>query len=67
LWSTGRTPPTTFDTERQLAVNGILSGMASTGVDIVLSNDSRQGALSNGQVFIQKTDGWWQFYPGRRP
>ena len=25
-------------------------------------DEPTQAALSNGQVFIQKTDGWWQFY-----
>jgi hypothetical protein len=28
----------------------------------VPGDDSTQAALSNGQIFLQKTDGWWQFY-----
>ena len=28
----------------------------------VPGDDTKQAALSNGQVFIQKTDGWFQFY-----
>jgi hypothetical protein len=28
----------------------------------VPGDDSTQSALSNGQIFIQKTTGWWQFY-----
>ena len=28
----------------------------------VPGNNSTQAALSNGQIFIQKTDGWFQFY-----
>ena len=58
-------PPATFDAGPfgKLAVNGILSGMGLyQGGYRALSNDSQQVALSNGQVFIQKTDGWWQFY-----
>jgi hypothetical protein len=26
------------------------------------TDDTVQGALSNGQIFLQKVDGWWQFY-----
>ena len=26
------------------------------------SDDTAQGALSNGQIFLQKPEGWWQFY-----
>ena len=28
----------------------------------VAGDDSTQAALSNGQIFLQKTEGWWQFY-----
>jgi len=58
-------PPVIFDAGPfgKLAVNGILSGTGLVqGGYRALSNDSTQAALSNGQVWIQKTDGWWQFY-----
>jgi Putative beta-barrel porin-2, OmpL-like. bbp2 len=58
-------PPATFDAGPfgKLAVNGVLSGMGLVqGGYRVQSNDATVAALSNGQVFIQKTDGWWQFY-----
>ena len=28
----------------------------------VPGDDSTQADLSNGQLFLQKADGWWQFY-----
>ena len=28
----------------------------------VPGDDNKQAALSNGQIVIQKTDGWFQFY-----
>ena len=58
-------PPATFDAGPfgKLAVNGILSGMGLVqGGYHVQGNEPRVADLSNGQVFIQKTDGWWQFY-----
>jgi hypothetical protein len=58
-------PPATFDAGPfgKLAVNGIISGTGLyQGGYRSLSTNSQQAALSNGQVFIQKTDGWWQFY-----
>ena len=58
-------PPVTFDAGPfgKLAVNGIISGTGLVqGGYRTGSNESQQAALSNGQVWIQKTDGWWQFY-----
>jgi len=43
-------------------VNGVLSGFGMVQGNHAPGDDSRQAALSNGQVFIQKTDGWFQFY-----
>lgn len=45
-----------------LAVNGFLSGMGLVQNNPVPGDNNRQADLSNGQVFIQKTDGWFQFY-----
>jgi len=45
-----------------IAVNGIVSGMGLVQNNHVPGDDNKQASLSNGQVFIQKTDGWFQFY-----
>ena len=57
-------PPAVFDAGPlgKLAVNGFLSGMGMLQTNHVPGDDNKQAALSNGQVFIQKTDGWFQFY-----
>ena len=57
-------PPVIFDAGPfgKLAVNGVLSGFGMVQSAPVTGDDTRQAALSNGQVFIQKTDGWFQFY-----
>ena len=59
-------PPAIFDAGPlgKLAVNGIISGIGfyqSAHVP-VSGNDRTQAAVSNGQVFLQKTDTWFQFY-----
>jgi hypothetical protein len=56
--------PVTFDAGPfgKLDVTGILSGMGMTQGNWTPGDRSTHGDLSNGQVFIQKTDGWWQFY-----
>ncbi|HMJ62336.1 MAG TPA: outer membrane beta-barrel protein [Bryobacteraceae bacterium] len=46
----------------KVAVNGILSGTGMWQGNHVPGDSNTQAALSNGQVFIQKTDGWFQFY-----
>ena len=57
-------PPAEFEAGPfgKLAVNGFLSGMGLVQNNHIPGDDSKQAALSNGQVFIQKTDGWFQFY-----
>lgn len=62
--TTGGPPPLTFDAGPlgKLAVNGVLDGLGMWTGNYVPGDNSTQAALSNGQVFIQKTDGWWQFY-----
>src|SRR5579863_5043308 len=57
-------PPAIFDAGPfgNIAVNGFLTGMGLVQNNHVPGDDSKQAALSNGQVFIQKTDGWFQFY-----
>jgi hypothetical protein len=43
-------------------VNGILNGYAVGQGNFVPGDKSTQATLGNGQVWIQKTDGWFQFY-----
>jgi hypothetical protein len=43
-------------------MNGILNGMGMWTGNYVPGDNSTQATLGNGQVFIQKTDGWFQFY-----
>ncbi len=45
-----------------LFLNGAVSGMGVWQGNHVPGDNPTQAALSNGQVFIQKTTGWWQFY-----
>jgi Putative beta-barrel porin-2, OmpL-like. bbp2 len=46
----------------KLAINGFVSGMGVFQNNHIPGDSGAQGALSNGQIFIQKTDGWFQFY-----
>lgn len=57
-------PPAAFDAGPlgKLSVNGVLSGMGLWQSNHVPGDNPTQAALSNGQIIIQKTDGWWQFY-----
>ena len=57
-------PPAIFDAGPlgKLAINGFLSGMGSVQSNHVPGDSTSQAVLSNGQVFLQKTDGWFQFY-----
>jgi len=57
-------PPAVFDAGPfgKIAVNGILDGLGMWTGNYAPGDNSTQAALSNGQVFIQKTDGWFQFY-----
>ena len=56
--------PNTFDAGPfgKLNINGIVSGMGLWQGNYSHGDDSTQAALSNGQIFLQKTTGWWQFY-----
>lgn len=57
-------PPITLEAGPlgKLSLNGIVSGMGLFQSNAVPGNNAAEGALSNGMVWIQKTDGWWQFY-----
>ncbi len=57
-------PPAIFDAGPfgKIAVNGFLSGMGLVQNNHIPGDNSTQAAISNAQVFIQKTDGWFQFY-----
>ena len=57
-------PPITLEAGPlgKLSLNGIVSGMGLFQSNAVTGNNAAEGALSNGQVWIQKTTGWWQFY-----
>lgn len=46
----------------KLAVTGILSGMGLTQGNRFAGDDATHWDVSNAQIFIQKTTGWWQFY-----
>jgi len=46
----------------KIAVNGIVTGFGLGQNNYVPGDKSTQAALSNGQAWIQKSDGWWQFY-----
>jgi hypothetical protein len=43
-------------------LNGVVSGFGLVQGNHVSGDNSSQEALSNGQVFVQKANGWWQFY-----
>jgi Putative beta-barrel porin-2, OmpL-like. bbp2 len=59
-------PPHTFSAGPfgTVAVTGILSGMGLTQSNYVPASGNKptDWDLSNGQIFLQKTTGWWQFY-----
>ena len=46
----------------KLDLDGVVSGIGLWQGNHVSGDDIGQAALSNGQLFIQKTTGWWQFY-----
>jgi hypothetical protein len=46
----------------KIAVNGFLSGLAVGQSNHVPGDDIFQSGIGNAQIFIQKTDGWFQFY-----
>jgi len=57
-------PPAKFDAGPfgTIAVNGILNGYGMWQDNHVPGDNPTQATVSNGQIWIQKTDGWWQFY-----
>jgi hypothetical protein len=57
-------PPNVIDAGPlgKLSVNGVVSGMGLWQGNPVPGDDNAQAALTNGQIFIQKTTGWWQFF-----
>src|ERR1700761_6712062 len=57
-------PPAVFEAGPfgKISVNGILDGMGMWTGNYVPGDNATQAALSNGQIFIQKTDGWFQFF-----
>src|SRR5256885_8983619 len=46
----------------ELAVTGIVSGMGLIQGNHILGDNQTHWELSNGQIFLQKTTVWWQFY-----
>jgi hypothetical protein len=56
--------PNTFDAGPfgKLDINGIVSGMGLWQGNHVSGDEPTRADLSNGQVFLQKTTSWWQFY-----
>jgi hypothetical protein len=50
------------ETLGKLEVTGILSGMGLTEGNHIAGDSSTHWDVSNAQIFIQKTTGWWQFY-----
>jgi hypothetical protein len=57
-------PPIVFDGGPlgKLDLNGVVSGIGLWQDNHASGDNAGQAALSNGQVFIQKTTDWWQFY-----
>ena len=57
-------PPLVFDAGPfgKISANGIISGFGMGQTNAVMGDTTGQGTLSNGQAWIQKTDGWFQFY-----
>lgn len=57
-------PPAIFDAGPfgKIAVNGLFTGLGLWQSNHIPGDNPTQAALSNGQVFLQKTDGWFQFY-----
>jgi hypothetical protein len=57
-------PPANFDAGplHKIAANGILNGYGLWQGNHVPGDNTAQATLSNGQIFIQKPDGKFQFY-----
>jgi len=50
------------ETLGKLQVTGVLSGMGLTEGNHIAGDSPTHWDVSNAQIFIQKTTGWWQFY-----
>jgi len=57
-------PPLVFDAGPlgKIDANGIITGFGMWQGNHVPGDSNTQAALSNGQIFLQKTDGWFQLY-----
>ena len=57
-------PPAVFDAGPfgKLSVNGIITGFAVGQNNPVPGDDTKEATLSNGEIFIQKADGKFQWY-----
>jgi hypothetical protein len=57
-------PPATFDAGPfgKLSVNGIVTGFSQFQNNSVPGDDNAQATLSNGEIFIQKADGKFQYF-----
>ncbi|HZL49340.1 MAG TPA: outer membrane beta-barrel protein, partial [Terracidiphilus sp.] len=57
-------PPATFDAGPfgKLSVNGIVTGFSQFQNNSVPGDDKAQATLSNGEIFIQKADGKYQYF-----
>ena len=56
-------PPAMFDVGfGKIAVNGVLAGGGLVQSNPVPGDNKTQASLTNGQVFVQKADGVFQFY-----
>jgi Putative beta-barrel porin-2, OmpL-like. bbp2 len=57
-------PPAMFDAGPlgKIAANGIVTGFGMVQSNHVPGDDNAQAALSNGQIFIQKADGKFQYF-----
>jgi hypothetical protein len=57
-------PPATFDAGPlgKLSVNGIITGFSQFQNNSVPGDSAAQATLSNGQIFVQKADGKFQYY-----
>ena len=57
-------PPITFDAGPlgKLDLNGVLSGFGFLQGNPLPGDSTGQAALSDAMIFLQKPDGWWQFY-----
>lgn len=56
--------PITFDAGPlgKLSLDGVISGIGMVQTNHAEGDHSSDAALSDAQVFVQKVDGWWQFY-----